>query len=63
MCMGEGEELVRAVFSLTQGFSPCVVFLEGTGPLFGAYMLSCKDRSALAHQGVITKFMSEMDSL
>jgi ATP-dependent 26S proteasome regulatory subunit len=61
--VGEGEKLVRAVFSLARKLSPCVVFLDEIDALFGARMSARESGSALAHRGVITEFMQEMDGL
>ena len=61
--VGEGEKLVKAVFSLARRLSPCVVFVDEIDSLFGARMSSRETGGALAHRGVITEFMSEMDGL
>ena len=61
--VGEGEKLVKAVFSLARRLSPCVVFIDEIDSLFGARMSSRETGGALAHRGVITEFMSEMDGL
>ncbi|KIM49201.1 hypothetical protein M413DRAFT_438366 [Hebeloma cylindrosporum] len=63
MYVGEGEKLVRAVFSLARRLSPCVVFLDEIDALFGARMSARESGSAHAHRGVITEFMQEMDGL
>ncbi|KAF9647587.1 AAA-domain-containing protein [Thelephora ganbajun] len=63
MYVGEGEKLVKAVFSLARRLSPCVVFIDEIDSLFGARMSSRETGGALAHRGVITEFMSEMDGL
>ncbi|KAK7043596.1 hypothetical protein VNI00_008207 [Paramarasmius palmivorus] len=65
MYIGEGEKLVKAVFSLARRLSPCVVFLDEIDALFGA-RTSARESSgggAIAHRGVITEFMQEMDGL
>ncbi|KAJ7685125.1 hypothetical protein DFH06DRAFT_30466 [Mycena polygramma] len=63
MYVGEGEKLVKAVFSLARKIAPCVVFLDEIDALFGA-RVSGRDRgSGLAHRGVLTEFMQEMDGL
>ncbi|KAI0636854.1 hypothetical protein C8Q77DRAFT_1094926 [Trametes polyzona] len=62
MYVGEGEKLVRAVFSLARRLSPCVVFIDELDALFGA-RLSRESGSSLALRGVITEFMQEMDGL
>jgi ATP-dependent 26S proteasome regulatory subunit len=61
--VGEGEKLVKAVFSLARRLSPCVVFVDEIDSLFGARMSARETGGALAHRGVITEFMSEMDGL
>ncbi|TFK76524.1 AAA-domain-containing protein, partial [Pluteus cervinus] len=63
MYVGEGEKLVRAVFSLARKLSPCVVFLDEIDALFGARISSRESGGAIAHRGVITEFMQEMDGL
>ncbi|ESK96837.1 hypothetical protein Moror_6415 [Moniliophthora roreri MCA 2997] len=65
MYIGEGEKLVKAVFSLARRLSPCVVFLDEIDALFGA-RASARESSgggAIAHRGIITEFMQEMDGL
>lgn len=61
--MGEGEKLVKAVFSLARRLSPCVVFLDEIDALFGARVSNRESGGAVAHRGVITEFMQEMDGL
>ncbi|RDB21505.1 CDP-diacylglycerol--inositol 3-phosphatidyltransferase [Hypsizygus marmoreus] len=63
MYVGEGEKLVKAVFSLARRLSPCVVFLDEIDALFGARMSARESGGAFAHRGVITEFMQEMDGL
>lgn len=63
MYVGEGEKLVRAVFSLARRLSPCVVFLDEIDALFGARTSSHNSGGVIAHRGVITEFMQEMDGL
>ncbi|KAG2158392.1 uncharacterized protein EDB93DRAFT_1238140 [Suillus bovinus] len=63
MYVGEGEKLVKAVFSLARRLSPCVVFLDEMDALFGARMSGRESGGAFAHRGVITEFMQEMDGL
>ncbi|KAF9483922.1 AAA-domain-containing protein [Pholiota conissans] len=63
MYVGEGEKLVKAVFSLARRLSPCVVFLDEIDALFGARVSARETGSAIAHRGVITEFMQEMDGL
>ncbi|KAJ3559344.1 hypothetical protein NM688_g407 [Phlebia brevispora] len=63
MYVGEGEKLVRSVFSLARRLSPCVVFIDEIDALFGARMGARESGGAIAHRGVITEFMQEMDGL
>ncbi|KAF8580891.1 AAA-domain-containing protein [Ramaria rubella] len=63
MYVGEGEKLVRSVFSLARRLSPCVVFLDELDALFGARVSTRETGGAIAHRGVITEFMQEMDGL
>ncbi|KZV86561.1 AAA-domain-containing protein [Exidia glandulosa HHB12029] len=63
MYVGEGEKLVRAVFSMARKLSPCVVFLDEIDSLFGARSSGRGTGSTIAHRGVITEFMQEMDGL
>ncbi|KAI5122057.1 hypothetical protein M0805_006041 [Coniferiporia weirii] len=63
MYVGEGEKLVRSVFSLARRLSPCIVFLDEIDALFGARSSARETGGALAHHGVITEFMQEMDGL
>ncbi|KAH9951922.1 AAA-domain-containing protein [Amylocystis lapponica] len=62
MYVGEGEKLVRSVFSLARRLSPCVVFIDELDALFGA-RVSRESGGGMAHRGVITEFMQEMDGL
>jgi ATP-dependent 26S proteasome regulatory subunit len=61
--VGEGEKLVRSLFSLARRLSPCVVFLDELDALFGARVSARETGGAIAHRGVITEFMQEMDGL
>lgn len=63
MYVGEGEKLVKAVFGLARRLSPCVVFLDEIDALFGARSSARDSGGAMAHRGVITEFMQEMDGL
>ncbi|KAK2466983.1 hypothetical protein APHAL10511_001241 [Amanita phalloides] len=63
MYVGEGEKLVKAVFSLARKLAPCVIFLDEIDALFGARMSTRESGGAFAHRGVITEFMQEMDGL
>ncbi|KAK0210669.1 hypothetical protein DFS33DRAFT_1378651 [Desarmillaria ectypa] len=63
MYVGEGEKLVKAVFSLARKLSPCVVFLDEIDALLGARSSGRDSGSSIAYRGVITEFMQEMDGL
>jgi len=63
MYVGEGEKLVRSVFSLARRLAPCVVFIDEIDALFGARSSSRDTGGGIAHRGVITEFMQEMDGL
>ena len=59
--VGEGEKLMRAVFSLARRLAPCVIFIDEIDTLFGAR--SFRSGDARAHGAVMTEFMQEMDGL
>lgn len=61
--VGEGEKLVKSVFSLARRLSPCVVFIDEIDALFGARSSMRESGGAIAHRGVLTEFMQEMDGL
>ncbi|KAG8902655.1 hypothetical protein FRC00_000631, partial [Tulasnella sp. 408] len=63
MYVGEGEKLVKSVFSLARRLSPCVVFLDEVDALLASRISSRESGSAIAHRSVITEFMQEMDGL
>ncbi|KIM29020.1 hypothetical protein M408DRAFT_126811 [Serendipita vermifera MAFF 305830] len=63
MYVGEGEKLVRGVFNLARRISPCVVFIDEIDALLGARVSGRGGGGDLAHRGVITEFMQEMDGL
>ncbi|KAI9510850.1 hypothetical protein F5148DRAFT_1298209 [Russula earlei] len=63
MYVGEGEKLVRSVFSLARRLAPCVVFIDEIDALFGARSSSRDTAGGFVHRGVITEFMQEMDGL
>ncbi|ORY25234.1 hypothetical protein BCR39DRAFT_544529 [Naematelia encephala] len=60
---GEGEKLVKAVFSLARRLSPCVVFLDEVDALFGARSARGGSFGNKAHDQLLTEFMQEMDGL
>ncbi|KAJ7632559.1 hypothetical protein FB45DRAFT_912768 [Roridomyces roridus] len=63
MYVGEGEKLVKAVFSIARRLAPCVVFLDEIDALLGARVSGRETSSTSAHRGVLTEFMQEMDGL
>lgn len=63
MWVGEGEKLVKAVFSLARRMSPCVIFLDEVDSLFGARSARDSSGGSKAHNQVLTEFMQEMDGL
>ncbi|KAJ7097985.1 hypothetical protein B0H15DRAFT_636081 [Mycena belliarum] len=63
MYVGEGEKLVKALFSLARKIAPCVVFLDEIDALFGARVSGRESGGAFAHRAVLTEFMQEMDGL
>jgi ATP-dependent 26S proteasome regulatory subunit len=58
--VGEGEKLVKSVFTLARRLAPCVVFIDEIDALFGARASGRESGGALAHRGVLTEFMQEM---
>ncbi|CAE6468996.1 unnamed protein product [Rhizoctonia solani] len=63
MYVGEGEKLVRSVFSLARRLSPCIVFLDEIDALLGARSSRDTGGAASAHRGLVTEFMQEIDGL
>ena len=61
--VGEGEKLVRSLFSLARRLAPCVIFLDEIDALFGARTSARETGGSIAHHGVINEFMQEMDGL
>lgn len=61
--VGEGEKLVRSVFTLARRLSPAVVFIDEIDALFGARVSNRDSGGTMAHRGIITEFMQEMDGL
>ncbi|OMH80319.1 Protein MSP1 [Zancudomyces culisetae] len=58
--VGEGEKLVRAVFSLARKLSPCVIFIDEVDSLFAA---RSSDLNSTHKRDLINQFMSEWDGL
>ena len=61
--VGEGEPLVRSVFSLARRLALCIVFIDEIDTLFGARSSSRDTGSGFVHRGVIAEFMQEMGGL
>jgi SpoVK/Ycf46/Vps4 family AAA+-type ATPase len=60
MWVGEAEKITRAIFSLSQKLSPCIVFIDEADSLLGAR--SQKDHSR-NHRDTINQFLLEWDGL
>ena len=56
--VGEGEKLVKALFSLARRLAPCVIFLDEVDALLSRRSSGGQGGgSAQAHRGVITEFL------
>jgi ATP-dependent 26S proteasome regulatory subunit len=58
--VGEGEKMVRAVFSLAKKLSPCVVFIDEGDALLGSRS-SAGNRNT--HREIINQFLREWDGM
>ncbi|TKX20403.1 ATPase-like protein 15 [Elsinoe australis] len=58
--VGEGEKMVRAVFSLAKRLSPCVVFIDEADALFGSRGQS---GNRTTHREIINQFLREWDGM
>ncbi|KAF2470551.1 AAA-domain-containing protein [Lindgomyces ingoldianus] len=58
--VGEGEKNVRAIFTLAQKLSPCIVFLDEADAIFGARDGS---RQRVSHRDILNQFLKEWDGL
>lgn len=58
--VGEGEKMVRAVFSLAKKLSPCVVFIDEADAIFGS-----RDNAGNrnTHREIINQFLREWDGM
>ena len=62
--LGEGEKLVKGIFSLARRLAPCVVFIDEVDSLFGARAgKSGASAGNRHHDQLLTEFMQEMDGL
>lgn len=58
--VGEGEKMVRAVFSLAKKLSPCIVFIDEADAIFGSRS-NAANRST--HREIINQFLREWDGM
>lgn len=58
--VGEGEKMVRAVFSLAKKISPCVVFIDEADAIFGSRGGSGNRNT---HREIINQFLREWDGM
>ncbi|KAK5136016.1 hypothetical protein LTR08_004270 [Meristemomyces frigidus] len=58
--VGEGEKMVRAVFSLAKKLSPCVVFIDEADAIFGSRSGSGNRNT---HREIINQFLREWDGV
>ncbi|GAM84478.1 hypothetical protein ANO11243_024740 [Dothideomycetidae sp. 11243] len=58
--VGEGEKMVRAVFSLAKRLSPCVVFIDEADALFGS---RGQNSNRTTHREIINQFLREWDGM
>lgn len=58
--VGEGEKMVRAVFSLAKKLSPCIVFIDEGDAIFGSRS-SAGNRNT--HREIINQFLREWDGM
>ena len=58
--VGEGEKMVRAVFSLAKKLSPCVVFIDEADAILGSRS-SAGNRNT--HREIINQFLREWDGM
>ncbi|WPH04085.1 AAA-domain-containing protein, protein [Acrodontium crateriforme] len=59
--VGEGEKMVRAVFSLAKKLSPCIVFIDEADALFTARTSGGGSRNT--HREIINQFLREWDGM
>jgi ATP-dependent 26S proteasome regulatory subunit len=58
--VGEGEKMVRAVFSLAKKLSPCVVFIDEADAIFGSRSGSGNRNT---HREIMNQFLREWDGM
>ncbi|KAH9822713.1 ATPase family associated with various cellular activities (AAA) [Teratosphaeria destructans] len=58
--VGEGEKMVRAVFSLAKKLSPCIVFIDEADAIFGS---RSNPGNRNTHREIINQFLREWDGM
>ncbi|EGP91628.1 uncharacterized protein MYCGRDRAFT_33451 [Zymoseptoria tritici IPO323] len=58
--VGEGEKMVRAVFSLAKKLSPCIVFIDEADAIFGS---RSNAGNKTTHREIINQFLREWDGM
>ncbi|KAI5369130.1 Putative AAA+ ATPase domain, ATPase, AAA-type, core, AAA ATPase, AAA+ lid domain-containing protein [Septoria linicola] len=58
--VGEGEKMVRAVFSLAKKLSPCIVFIDEADAIFGSRSTAGNRNT---HREIINQFLREWDGM
>lgn len=58
--VGEGEKMVRAVFSLAKKLSPCIVFIDEADAIFGSRGNAGNKNT---HREIINQFLREWDGM
>lgn len=58
--VGEGEKMVRAVFSLAKKLSPCIVFIDEADAIFSSRNSSSNRNT---HREIINQFLREWDGM
>ncbi|ORY12354.1 hypothetical protein BCR34DRAFT_624388 [Clohesyomyces aquaticus] len=58
--VGEGEKNVRAIFTLAQKLSPCIVFLDEADAIFAS---RDEARQRVSHRDILNQFLKEWDGL
>jgi SpoVK/Ycf46/Vps4 family AAA+-type ATPase len=58
--VGEGEKMVKAVFSLAKKLSPCIVFIDEADAIFGSRSNSGNRNT---HREIINQFLREWDGM
>jgi hypothetical protein len=61
MFVGESEKIVKAIFSLAQKLSPCVIFIDEADSLLGTR--SMRESGNRSHRDTINQFLLEWDGM